>query len=121
MTQDGETEDYTAFDHLDALLQHSAPGMVDACIYNTAPVPDPIQARYKTEDAEPVVMDMERFRKAGVEMYGFPLIARESRFARHDPNLLAQAVINVFGRCCVREGVYGAYDMLARETAPGKI
>ncbi len=121
MTQDGETEGYTAFDHLNALLQHSAPHLVDACIYNTAPVPDPIQARYKTEDAEPVEMDMQRFREAGVEMYGFPLIAGGSQLARHDPALLAQAVVNVFGRCCVREGIYGAYDMLARETDPGKI
>ena len=121
MTQDGETEGYTAFDHLHALLQHSAPHLVDACIYNTAPVPDPIQARYKTEDAEPVEIDMQRFREAGVEMYGFPLIAGGSQLARHDPALLAQAVINVFGRCCVREGIYGAYDMLARETEPGKI
>lgn len=121
MTQDGETEGYTAFDHLHALLQHSAPHLVDACIYNTAPVPDPIQARYKTEDAEPVEMDMQRFREAGVEMYGFPLIAGDSQLARHDPALLAQAVVNVFGRCCVREGIYGAYDMLARETDPGKI
>lgn len=121
MTQDGETEGYTAFDHLNALLQHSAPHLVDACIYNTAPVPDPIQARYKTEDAEPVEMDMQRFREAGVEMYGFPLIAGDSQLARHDPALLAQAVVNVFGRCCVREGIYGAYDMLARETDPGKI
>ena len=121
MTQDGETEGYTAFDHLHALLQHSAPHLVDACIYNTAPVPDPIQARYKTEDAEPVEMDMQRFREAGVEMYGFPLIAGGSQLARHDPALLAQAVVNVFGHCCVREGIYGAYDMLARETEPGKI
>lgn len=121
MTQDGETEGYTAFDHLNALLQHSAPHLVDACMYNTAPVPDPIQARYKTEDAEPVEMDMQRFREAGVEMYGFPLIAGGSQLARHDPALLAQAVVNVFGRCCVREGIYGAYDMLARETDPGKI
>ncbi len=121
MTQDGETEGYTAFDHLNALLQHSAPHLVDACIYNTAPVPDPIQARYKTEDAEPVEMDMQRFREAGVEMYGFPLIAGSSKLARHDPALLAQAVVNVFGCCCVREGIYGAYDMLARETDPGKI
>ena len=121
MTQDGETEGYTAFDHLHALLQHSAPHLVDACIYNTAPVPDPIQARYKTEDAEPVEIDMQRFREAGVEMYGFPLIAGGSQLARHDPALLAQAVVNVFGRCCVREGIYGAYDMLARETDPGKI
>ena len=122
MTQDGETEGYTAFDHLDALVQHSAEGMVDACIYNTAPVPDTIQARYKTEDAEPVVMDMERFRAAGVEMYGYPLIASGSQFARHDPALLAQAVIHTFGQCCgAREGVYGAYDLLAQETEPGKI
>lgn len=121
MTQDGETEGYTAFNHLHALLQHSAPHLVDACIYNTAPVPDPIQARYKTEDAEPVEMDMQRFREAGVEMYGFPLIAGGSQLARHDPALLAQAVVNVFGHCCVREGIYGAYDMLARETEPGKI
>lgn len=121
MTQDGETEGYTAFDHLDALLHHGVPDLVDACIYNTAPVPDTIQARYKTEDAEPVVMDMDRFRAAGVEMYGYPLIANGSRFARHDPALLAQAVVNVFGQCCVREGVYGAYDLLARETEPGKI
>ena len=121
MTQDGETEGYTAFDHLNALLQHSAPHLVDACIYNTAPVPDPIQARYKTEDAEPVEIDMQRFREAGVEMYGFPLIAGGSQLARHDPALLAQAVVNVFCRCCVREGIYGAYDMLARETEPGKI
>ena len=121
MTQDGETEGYTAFDHLHAMLQHSAPHLVDACIYNTAPVPDPIQARYKTEDAEPVEIDMQRFREAGVEMYGFPLIAGGSQLARHDPALLAQAVVNVFGRCCVREGIYGAYDVLARETEPGKI
>ena len=119
MTQDGETEGYTAFDHLDALLQHSKPGIVDACIYNTAPVPDPIQARYRTEDAEPVIMDMGCFRAAGVEMYGFPLIANGSELARHDPKLLAQAVVNVFGQCCVREGVYGAYDLLARETGLG--
>lgn len=121
MTQDGETEGYTAFDHLDALLQHSAPGLVDACIYNTAPVPDCVQARYRTEDAEPVEMDLERFRAAGVEMYGYPLIAADSTLARHDPALLAQAVIDVFGQCCAREGVYGAYDTLARETEPGRI
>ncbi len=122
MTQDGETEGYTAFDHLDALLQHSAEGLVDACIYNTAPVPDTIQMRYKTEDAEPVFMDMERFHAAGVEMYGYPLIASGSRLARHDPALLVQAVIHTFGQCCgEREGVYGAYDLLAQETEPGRI
>ena len=38
MTQDGETEGYTAADHLEALLVHGAPGLLDLCLANTAPV-----------------------------------------------------------------------------------
>lgn len=103
MTQEGETEGYSAFDHLSALLEHSADQLIDACIYNTAPVPDPIQARYKTEDAEPVVLDRARFEAAGVSLYGYPLIASDSKLARHDPQLLAQAVAQVYGlRCACR-------------------
>lgn len=36
MTQDGETEGYTAADHLEALLAHGEPGLVDLCLANTA-------------------------------------------------------------------------------------
>ena len=38
MTQDGETEGYTAGDHLEALMNHGAPGLVDLCLANSAPV-----------------------------------------------------------------------------------
>ena len=38
MTQEGETEGYTAADHLEALLVHGAPGLLDLCLANTAPV-----------------------------------------------------------------------------------
>lgn len=112
MTQDGETEEYTAFDHLKALLQHGSECMIDACIYNTAPIPMTIQKRYKTEDAEPIVMDLEKFKKANVKMYGYPLIATDSKLARHDPMLLAKAVAMVFTEHCPRAGVYGAYDTM---------
>ena len=36
MTQDGETEGYTAADHLEALMDHGA--KVDLCLANSAPV-----------------------------------------------------------------------------------
>ena len=35
MTQEGETEGYTAADHVDALLSHGAPGLVDLCLANS--------------------------------------------------------------------------------------
>ncbi|MEG1577850.1 MAG: YvcK family protein, partial [Oscillospiraceae bacterium] len=38
MTQDGETEGMTASDHVAALLKHSAPGLLDVCLANSAEV-----------------------------------------------------------------------------------
>lgn len=39
MTQDGETEGYTAADHLEALQRHGREGIVDLCLANNAPIP----------------------------------------------------------------------------------
>ena len=38
MTQEGETEGYTAADHLQALLKHGAPDLVDLCLANSEAV-----------------------------------------------------------------------------------
>ena len=45
MTQDGETEGYTAADHLEALLRHGREGLVDLCLANNAPIPCALAAR----------------------------------------------------------------------------
>jgi len=47
MTQPGETAGFSAFDHLNILLDHTDPRIVDACFVNTAPVPDPVLQRYQ--------------------------------------------------------------------------
>ena len=39
MTQDGETEGYTASDHVKAILHHAGPNVVDVCVANSRPVP----------------------------------------------------------------------------------
>ena len=52
MTQDGETEGYTAADHLEALQRHGREGTLDLCLANYAPIPRGLAARYCEEDAE---------------------------------------------------------------------
>ena len=49
MTQEGETEGYTAADHVDALLSHGAPGLVDLCLANSAPVRPGLVEKYREE------------------------------------------------------------------------
>ena len=68
MTQEGETEGYTAADHVDALLSHGAPGLVDLCLANSAPVRPGLVEKYREEDAAPIMVDRERIRAMGLEV-----------------------------------------------------
>ena len=54
MTQEGETEGYTASDHIAAIFQHSVPGLFDLCLTNSSPIPADVAARYAREGAEPL-------------------------------------------------------------------
>jgi len=95
MTQEGETEGYTASDHLKALLGHSVPELADICLVNTAPVPETLRARYERERAEPLPVDEAGFAGLGARLIGLPLIGDSTTFARHDPDLLARALMAI--------------------------
>ena len=96
MTQDGETEGMTATDHLSALLKHGAPGLVDICLTNSAPVSAGLIERYQTEDAEPVVVNSDEIIALGVEHIERPLASETLSCARHSSAVLADAVMEIF-------------------------
>lgn len=95
MTQDGETEGYTASDHVSALLEHSGPGLIDICLCNNAPVSAALLERYREEDAAPIVIDRKAVETLGAELVSRPLTADNSSFARHDSRALAAAVMEL--------------------------
>lgn len=102
MTQEGETEGYTAADHVDALLSHGAPGLVDLCLANSAPVRPGLVEKYREEDAAPILVDRERIRAMGLELEEYPVASEGGDYARHDPDWLAAAVLDVYRRRAVR-------------------
>ena len=102
MTQDGETEGYTAADHLEALLSHGEPGFVDLCLANSAPVRPGLLEKYREEDAAPLAVDRERIAGLGLELVERPVASEDGNYARHDPDRLAQAVLEVYRRRAVR-------------------
>ena len=102
MTQEGETEGYTAADHVEALLTHGMPGMVDLCLANSAPVHPGLVERYRQEDAAPLVMDRERIAAMGLELVERPLASEGGNYARHDPDKLAEAILDVYRQRAVR-------------------
>ena len=102
MTQEGETEGYTAADHVDALLSLGAPGLVDLCLANSAPVRPGLVEKYREEDAAPILVDRERIRAMGLELEEYPVASEGGDYARHDPDRLAAAVLDVYRRRAVR-------------------
>ena len=102
MTQDGETEGYTAGDHLEALLAHGGPGLVDLCLANSAPVRPGLLEKYRVEDAVPLAVDRERIASLGPELVERPVASENGNYARHDPDRLAQAVLEVYRGRAVR-------------------
>ena len=102
MTQDGETEGYTAADHLEALLTHGEPGLVDLCLANSAPVNPGLLEKYREEDAAPLTVDRQRIAAMGLELTERPVASERGNYARHDPDKLAQAILEIYRRRTVR-------------------
>jgi len=98
MTQEGETEGYTAADHVCALLEHGAPGLVDICLANSEEVRQGLVERYQQEDAVPLPVDRERFEEMGLKLVERPVASRTSNYARHSPSRLAQAIMEICRR-----------------------
>lgn len=96
MTQDGETEGYTASDHIEALFSNSGEHLFDWCLANSLAIPEDIAAKYKSEGAEPVEIDDEAVYKLGVGVLRAPVASWSKGLVRHDPDRLSRELMRVF-------------------------
>jgi len=94
MTEPGETDGYTAADHLAALHRHGLSGHIDAILVNEAPVSAALAANYERLGAGPVPVDEERLRSLGARVVHAPVVA-ESDVVRHDSGSLAQVLLRL--------------------------
>lgn len=91
MTQYGETDGYSTFDHLNAVISHSKRRIVDYVIVNTALIPEHLIVKYKEEQSFPIKNDAERIRRAGFKVIEDKII-EAAEVARHDSCRLAQII-----------------------------
>ena len=119
MTQEGETEGYTAADHLRALMMHATRRLVDVTLVNTAVVPDTLLEKYKREGAEPLAVDPGDFDKLGVKLIGQPLVSESATYARHDPALLTRALMALFMEERALPGGYAREDNEISDSSAG--
>ena len=95
MTQPGETEAYSAYDHLRSVISHTDPGIIDVCFINTQPIPKVALDRYQETNSFPVEMDLAKIREQGYEVVGGEFLKLDTQ-VRHDPTKLAKKVIDQY-------------------------
>ena len=94
MTQLGETGGYTTFDHVRAVIEHGGRQVMDWALVNNEYPAGSILARYREEGAEPVLLARQEMESCGIKIKAAPLLSAND-MARHDPNKLAQAVLEL--------------------------
>ena len=109
MTQEGETEGYTNADHIRAIFEHSAKGLFSLCLVNSASISPEIQERYAEEGAEPLRYDRDACASLGVELVARPVSCIRDGLVRHDPDLLAAALVELHAQRRVRIAGLGRY------------
>jgi len=95
MTQPGETLGYTLVDHLRAIHQHAGRKIIDCVVINDQPLAPDVLRRYKSESAEPVLIDRPELQRMGLQCV-FANLLEVHGVVRHDSSRLASLLIEKF-------------------------
>jgi len=95
MTQHGETDGLTAFDHLERIISHTKRDIVNCCLVNSGRLRHDLLIKYAREKSFPVIFDRERFKRKGVLIFEGD-VASKSNYLRHNSQNTAKEIMNVY-------------------------
>lgn len=93
MTEPGQTDNYSVSDHLNAIIEHCGPGVVDYCIYDTGEIIPEFIKKYNLEGQDLVEQDIEKVK--GIKFLQRNLSMIKGDLIRHDPSLVAASIIEL--------------------------
>jgi uncharacterized cofD-like protein len=95
MTQPGETLGYTLSDHVRAIHQHTARKIIDCVVLNDQPLAPEVLRRYKSQGAEPVVIDPSELQRMGLQCISDNLLEVHG-VVRHNSMRLSSLLMEKF-------------------------
>jgi uncharacterized cofD-like protein len=94
MTEQGETDDFSALDHIKTILHYAQHPVIDYAVLNTGKIDELRLSRYRQEQAVPVEAANQQIMELGIKVLSEDLVA-EDELAWHDTHKLAQAIIKI--------------------------
>jgi uncharacterized cofD-like protein len=101
MWQPGETIDFSASRHVEAINRHAGRKFTGCVVLNSAPIPPALRRKYAKQNVMPVENDFEQLAALGVKVVTADLLG-DINLVRHDPRALAEIVIELASRARAR-------------------
>lgn len=92
MTQMGETDSFSALDHLKVLEEYLGKDVLSHIVLNNGTAPDMLLDKYKKEYQEMIIPNIESTRKLRVVKENF---IRDSQLVRHNSEKLAKIIMKI--------------------------
>jgi uncharacterized cofD-like protein len=104
MTQPGETDSFSAYDHVRAILDKTEVKRIDIVVVNSRRAAKPLMARYEAKRQYWVPPTVKKIEDLGIRVVATDLLL-ESDLVRHNPNLLAAIIIGLINEQKAKEGL----------------
>lgn len=95
MTKYGETDDYTASQHVTQLVRY-VDRVPDAVLVHQGPIPEELALKYEEEKARQVRIDADGLSRLGVKLVKPGDVMSATSLVRHDPARTAEALLELF-------------------------
>ncbi|MFC0187473.1 uridine diphosphate-N-acetylglucosamine-binding protein YvcK [Fictibacillus aquaticus] len=94
MTQSGETNGYSAADHIQAIIDHVGIDILDIAIVNNESIPEEFLELYREEGAEQVLCDTENLGRLGIRVICDNII-QYGTLVRHDSKRVSDLMMSL--------------------------
>ena len=95
MTQHGETDGFTAYDHLNMIIYHTKKDIINCCLVNSGRLKTGLLVKYAQEKSFPIIFDREKFKRMKISIFEGDVISRIN-YLRHDSYKTAKSIINIY-------------------------
>ena len=95
MTEQGQTDDYSVSDHINAIIEHCGEGLIDYCIYDTGEVIPEYIKMYNREGSDLVEQNIDNVKTKGIKFIHKNISVVSDGKIRHDAGLVANSVIEL--------------------------
>ncbi len=100
MWQPGETINFSASQHVQAIHSHAQRKLTDCVVLNSGPIPPSLKRKYARAHVRPVENDVPKLNEMGLKVVTADLIGEAESMdkVRHDPEAVAAVLIDLASR-----------------------